>query len=40
MMQNIDTKMNRNAIMENTKNAENVLKESIAMGIANAICLR
>ena len=46
MMQNIDTKMNRNAVMENTKNAElcknaeNVLKESIAIGIANAICLR
>ena len=46
MMKNIDTKMNKKAVMENRKNAElckgteNVLKESIALGIANTICLR
>ena len=46
MMKNIDTKMNRNAVMENKKNDElckrsgNVLKESVTVGIANTICLR
>ena len=46
MMQNIETKMNKNAVIENKKTAElckksgNVLKESIAIGIANTICLR
>ena len=46
MMKNTDKEMNRNAVMENRKNAElcktaeNVLKESIAVGVANTICLR
>ena len=46
MMKNVDTKMNKNAVMENRKNdelcrgTENVLKESIALGIANMVCLR
>ena len=46
MMKNTDKEMNRNAVMENMttaelcKTAENVLKESIAVGVANTICLR
>ena len=46
MMKNTDKEMNKNAVMENMttaelcKDRENVLKESIAMGISNLICLR
>ena len=46
MKKSIDKKINTNAVKENMvtaelcKNSEIVLKESIAMGLANLICLR
>lgn len=46
MKNNMDKKMNQNAVRENMttvelcKDKETVLKESIAMGVSNLICLR
>ena len=46
MNKRIDKRINKNAVEENMttaelcKDRENVLKESIAMGISNLICLR
>lgn len=46
MKKNTDKELNKNAVRENMttaelcKNSEIVLKESIAVGIANLVCLR